>query len=417
MLIVIMFVVNLLIFTIGWQIVWPIINWKMHYPFITNTFVNKEGVIYGIIFFLILWAIFLSPLGTWYVFQKKHIRKPGLYDKHKIHKIDQLLSEIFERAGKKPFKYKIYISDTTDLNAYAIGMKVIVVTPKILNLNEKQLLAVLLHEYAHLYYGDSIMLKLSLPLELFYDIATNIYRVLFQIFSFIISIVARIPLLGIVCLFLIPLLLIGYIISIFLTIYVKLHVICRNYVSRRQELRADRFAVALGYGEYIRNFISDYIDEEKGTTHPNRMKRLRNVERLIQKGVSKNYIYYEAIKGYTFRIISFALGLGLIVYVNLYFSELKKEVKIPKYHKIVHKTVKHSEMKSLKNMVDAKQTYSTLQKNGNAESTVSQKTRSVNINRSSSGSDTPITKQQNKKPIATHTEEIYGIEVDVPNSQ
>lgn len=134
---------------------------------------------------------------------------------------------------------KVFLDENDEINAYVIG-KNVVVTRGFLRLNEKEQKAILAHEFSHLILNHYNKTKVFLISSLIVVLALFQINVFFSlialIFTFLLS----------------------------------------RYLSRKQEIEADRMAYKI-VGNELKSVIEKYGDREGGifSSHPSSYTRLK----------------------------------------------------------------------------------------------------------------------------------------------
>ncbi len=258
--------------------------------------------------------------------------------------IKPLLEEVIQKSNTlyhTEFDYQhlnVRVKDCTDLNAQAIGTNTIVITTGLINdNNDGQMVAVLAHELAHLYYKDS-MKKAALVCA---NAGIALFNYLYTAYSYIARIITKNAgaagnisggILGFIV-FLPTILFLPVIICNWIGQILFTHSML--YLGRQYEHRADFFAVSLGYRDELISFlekINQFTETDNSligkinATHPSPITRIgkiedapteitHNIEELKNIIVS-NDIY---INDYIHTLAKYlAIGVLLVMCVTIY---------------------------------------------------------------------------------------------------
>lgn len=224
------------------------------------------------------------------------------YFKEKIVKNSNILEEIYIQKYKKEPKLKVKIIDSKIKNALIFSDNTIVLTTELLeNSSDRELRGVLAHEWGHMHNGDTLYNQLNFTNTI---VSNNVEAgVIGQILVWLMHFIGKIPLIGNViilisfCLFgpFLVLIFIFALISSFLSIFESL-------ISKKQEYRADEFALSLDAGEGLLDFLYEDMKEQENfwtianlggmfkstmmtlyKTHPASSKRISKLEKLTHK--------------------------------------------------------------------------------------------------------------------------------------
>ena len=412
----IMLLVNVVIFTTIWQLLWSIINMIHKYSFITDTFLLQDGFIAALLFFLILIVIFSLPIGTYFVKKRYNSRIPTKEEEMKIMVIMVKIGKLLESKNIKfnqRFRVEI-IESSQDKDAYAIGKNLILIPKILLNQKYETIECIVLHEIGHLYYKDSIMNQIAIPFELFFNITTKIYGFINSFTKNLMIMFSRMGIFAILALILLPIVIVLMFFSGILKIFIMIYNSMYTKKLKRNEFRADSFVAMLGRGDEIVMTIKECCDMYNDTpTHPSGKTRIEKLGKISRKWDQSKYITINFYRSMIIRI----LGISLIIIALLAYHQYgTMNVKsLTNHHKIQRQTEKRDNIsRDNTSRVDRKsETTSTQSKN--------LKTSIIKHEATTSGNSNTITTNQNATPKTnsnpgTHTEMIYGIEVNVPNT-
>lgn len=254
-----------------------------------------QGLIAGIVLYVISITIALSPLGEWILRLQTGCKK--ITNTADINRLEPIFREVYEKARRLnpsiPKDVRLFMNEDESINAFATGRKTVCVTKGLLSLPDEQIKATLSHEFGHLAHKDT-------DLILIVSIGNFIITAIITIVRLIINLIQLF--LGIVLVFVggnegfvgsvvnsIMNMMINIFVAFAMWIWTKLGIWMVMKSSRENEYSADEFAFNLGYG-YELCVMLDGISgpEPKGlfknlsSSHPKTQKR---IERLQKKGV------------------------------------------------------------------------------------------------------------------------------------
>lgn len=191
-------------------------------------------------------------------------------------------------------KIELYIIDKMSVNACAIGKHTVAVTKgAIATFTEEELQGVILHEFAHIYYGNTtaeILNKIGNGFFTVYIICVNFF---FQILDLLFTDLDDTDTRHLSGLFrtLFWFIRMSINLSVFLILFVGNVILSGN--SRKNELRADRFAFETGYGEDLKNALylmqkislgeNAHLIDKLCRKHPRISNRIAQLEDLLDK--------------------------------------------------------------------------------------------------------------------------------------
>lgn len=189
-------------------------------------------------------------------------------------------------------KIELYIIDKMSINACAIGKHTVAVTKgAIATFTEEELQGVILHEFAHIYYGNTtaeILNKIGNGFFTVYIICVNFFFMILDLLFTDLDDTDTGHLSGLFrTLFWFIRMSIN--LSVFLILFVGNVILSGN--SRKNELRADRFAYDTGYGEDLKSALyllqkislgeNSHLIEKLCRKHPRISKRIAQLESLL----------------------------------------------------------------------------------------------------------------------------------------
>ena len=287
--IIIWLVFNILIF------IFPFISISPNYPIL--------GLLCGIAVYVGTIAIVLSPLGEWFFRLINGCKK--IIDPRIINRLTPLFNEVYARAKMNDPNLspniKLYMLNDHYPNAFALGRNTVCVTRGLLHLDDEKIKGIFAHEFSHLSNKDTDFLLFIYIGNLFMTCAFMIARVMIGIMSFILGVATSDDddfdiikgLRGLIF---------SYIADFFYVIavglYTKLGLILVRHSMRKQEYEADKFAYDLGYGEQLRDALTELLDVNETpknfaanlmSTHPDTFSRIDKLNiYLFQNSYTEN---------------------------------------------------------------------------------------------------------------------------------
>lgn len=280
-----------------------LINFAISFVFVSLFTSNAiSGVVITLLIFTCSIGILYTPVGDWW-YRKivLNLREPNETEKRRLMPI---YNEVYKRAltvsPNLSKDIKLFIYDDDNINAFAIGLKTIAVHRGMLvnNMYDKEIAAILGHEFAHIANGDTLCTILAVQ-------SNAIVSVFRTIFSFMMIIMAKI---------------VGFFVALFfeteqgvkngfimadafirgiswlidkiVLIFVIISVMIAQYSRRQHELAADNFTAKLGYGEPMIHFFQRYVKFDSTYnifsishllygTHPSVQVRISNLQSSI----------------------------------------------------------------------------------------------------------------------------------------
>lgn len=233
---------------------------------------NWAHILWFLFYFLITWALFggtggaflltilvytvsigfaLSPIGEKFYRLTSGIRPLAL--KEEIELIQPIFDEVYEDAKNQDEhiseNIQLYIEDTMEVNACAIGRTTVAVTKGAMQfMNTEELKGLFAHELGHMAHGDTKALLLTC-------IGNGVFNIFLIIGRWVLQVTQRLsyafnngPI------FLISWL-IGKIIELFIFVFLLVGDILLMHSSRRSEYLADGYASSLGYGNQLKEAL------------------------------------------------------------------------------------------------------------------------------------------------------------------
>lgn len=243
---------------------------------------------------LVALAVVVSPIGDWWVLKSVDSKMVKAEETDVSRRVMPLFNAVMSEARfREPDiaeNVRLYVAETDDVNAYAIGRRIVCLTRGAINAcDDETLRALLSHEFGHMAHRDSEVSMLIcvglVPLivgetvtrAIMYGMAAFVRCIGNELVSMIGPGVVK---LMYYLMFGIPCWLLKVIIGLL-----------RTLGSHAAENGADAFCVTLGHGPALKNFMEVIsYSETKGSlldsifsSHPASAKRVKNIELLIAK--------------------------------------------------------------------------------------------------------------------------------------
>ena len=266
------------------------------------------GLLCGIAVYAGMLAIALSSLGEWFFRLINGCKK--IIDPRIFNRLVPLFNEVYARAKMKdPIlspNVKLYMINDPYPNAFALGRNTVCVTRGLLHLDDEEIKGIFAHEFSHLSNKDTDFLLFIYIGNLVMTFGFMIARAIICIIGFFLGVAASDDddydvvkgLRGLIFARLADLL---YVIAVGL--YTKLGLILVRHSMRKQEYEADKFAYDLGYGEQLRDALTQLQDTDETpkkfaanlmSTHPDMFSRIDKLNMyLFQNDRTENYNFYE----------------------------------------------------------------------------------------------------------------------------
>ena len=265
------------------------------------------GLLFGIVVYVGTIAIALSSLGEWFFRLINGCKK--IIDPRIFNRLVPLFNEVYARAKMKdPIlspNVKLYMINDPYPNAFALGRNTVCVTRGLLHLDDEEIKGIFAHEFSHLSNKDTDFLLFIYIGNLVMTFGFMIARAIICIIGFFLGVAASDDddydvvkgLRGLIFARLADLL---YVIAVGL--YTKLGLILVRHSMRKQEYEADKFAYDLGYGEQLRDALTQLQDTDETpkkfaanlmSTHPDIFSRIDKLNMYLFQNGSGNYNFYE----------------------------------------------------------------------------------------------------------------------------
>lgn len=201
-------------------------------------------------------------------------------------KLAYVMEAVCRFGGQDRRDYKLYVSDRPDFNAFAVGDNHIAVTRPLLQaMPEAPLAGIVAHEMGHLLHGDSRLGYMCFVMSWFGNLVIRIY----QWIVMVLNVLCLIPFVGwalipVTWLFLLQIYIFHFLLNLPLWF-------TSQFLSRRDEYAADRYACEIGLGPELYEGLSLLtVGEQKQSfwkslisDHPLSKKRLQRIRQYIEE--------------------------------------------------------------------------------------------------------------------------------------
>lgn len=263
--------------------IYLILNTLLVVALFSGGFNSIEGVIFGVVIYVLSLVLALSPFGEWILRLQTGCKK--IKRKEYINRLEPLFLDVLEKARKVdpsiPEDIRLFMSNDTEPNAFATGRKTVCITKGFLDYSDEEIKAVFAHEIGHLAHKDTDLILVITVGNMIVTAIFIIYRVIIHFFAFLVAIGSRNfgPLI------------INFMIDVVLValmwLWTKLGMILIMHSSRKNEFLADEFAYKLGYGDSLAAAL-DTLEgsDSKGlwanlaSTHPDTDDRIARLQEL-----------------------------------------------------------------------------------------------------------------------------------------
>jgi Zn-dependent protease with chaperone function len=290
MVLLLMLLFNWLVMFLSLDIVWSLAHDR-----VTN---YQLFLFIGVSFVIVVGLAFLfnSPIGQWILRMLSGARKTIAREDAKINPvIEQVQQAILERHGLKNLNVCVMVVDNPIPNVFAIGKNTLVVSRAMYETATlEEFAGVIAHEFGHLHNGDSNKLGIALGVSvvsMMVALAASAIATVIEAFSRICG-ATKSDAGAFMVLF-------GFIftlMALFFTAFVYagngMLKLAMLFVGRRQEYKADQFAIQAGFGAGLLSFLDKLknmqFDAPKNLfarlyeTHPPTMLRIGEVEKAMQ---------------------------------------------------------------------------------------------------------------------------------------
>ncbi len=201
-------------------------------------------------------------------------------------RMERALSEICARARLQPSDYSLYVAQTQELNAFALGNRHIAVTAGALQyLDDRELTGIMAHEMGHLQQGHTRAGLFIVGMNWFGRIIAWVYMMM----NVLCRLVLWIPFLGWIVGILMTLINLQYTVCVFL-----LQVPARFLMlfgQRKEEYEADRYACRIRLGRELERGLMD-VDAYYGSYRMGFLERLQSDHPDTRKRIERIRQYH-----------------------------------------------------------------------------------------------------------------------------
>lgn len=201
--------------------------------------------------------------------------------------------DVCQRAGVNPQKYRLYVGQSGEVNAFAMGHdRVVVYAGLLAEMEPAELKGVLAHELSHLVHRDTTYGMTSFAIGSAYNLVLRVFSFIIMLIVFVHNIIRFIPFINILSFFFTLIILaLNFIVRIMNSAVNTAFVLLSPFGSRIAEYRADRYAHELGLGMELASALaklSRYGDthgfiNQLFSDHPPLYKRVAKLQQLANK--------------------------------------------------------------------------------------------------------------------------------------
>lgn len=227
-----------------------------------------------------LCGLALTPVGE-ALFRFTQNAREGLKSEKAL--LEPIFSRVVKSAGFERSDFDLLVTDSLEINAYALGRRSVIITRGAMQLPEQEVEAIFGHELGHMRHHDSVITLMYYTVSTITNIAVKIMLGI----AVVMAVFRKTRRLGII---------IGAIPVVLIWLVIKPLEVGNRYGSRVKEYRADRFAHEIGYGEGMQMLLTRFLDMEAApsgkianslmATHPRSGKRLLALEKLAGGAVA-----------------------------------------------------------------------------------------------------------------------------------
>ena len=203
-------------------------------------------------------------------------------------RMERALEEICEQAHLHPGDYNLYVGDTQELNAFALGNRHIAVTAGALQyLNDRELTGIMAHEMGHLQKGHTKAGLFIVGMNWFGRVIARVYMIM----NVLCRLVSWVPVLGWMVSIIMFFINLQYTVCIFLLQIPACFLLISG--QREEEYEADHYACCIGLGKELEQglmVLDDYYGshrmgflERLQSDHPDTKNRLKRIRKYNEK--------------------------------------------------------------------------------------------------------------------------------------
>lgn len=268
-----------------------------------------DAILIGLLIYIVSALVGLSPIGEWFL-RRSHgcISVKKYKDKYAAARLTALFEEVRAAANansvevREMGKISLFIQDSDDLNAFAVGRKTICVTSALFSLPDEEIKAILGHELGHLATHDTDLLLLISTGNFMVTAIVTIIKVVIWLIKGLFTVISWFcgNAGGIVRFFTNATSFLSLVtVNVIMFIWTKIGIWMVMKTSRDAEFAADAFSCRLGYANGMLSFfrklyaMEPHHSVKKGAdlfsalsaSHPKTELRIKKVEEF--KSLSK----------------------------------------------------------------------------------------------------------------------------------
>ncbi len=267
------------------------------------TFTNKTILLLAVFTFIFvtgLAILFYSEIGQWLLRLFSGARKTILREDEKLNPIiNQVQQAIKEKMNLKNLPIKLMVIDSPTPEAFAIGKNTLVISRGLYETaSEDELAGVIAHEFSHFHHSDSNKLGMILGVSMVSFIVVWVASLFVTIMGFIggfssseknesdTGLGGILSIVGIFFAFF------AFIFLFFVKIGNWVLDVAILFIGRKQEYKADQFAIKAGFGTGLLSFLEKLKDKNFDkpenllmrfyVTHPPIMLRIGEIEKNFE---------------------------------------------------------------------------------------------------------------------------------------
>lgn len=232
---------------------------------------GTEAFIAGVVLYFIMQMVIYSPFGEGFLRgQLGACRLPA----EVAQRIDPLFAKVVERAQKvNPHlddKITLFLKEDDSVNAAAVGRRTVILNTGALSLPNDQLAGILTHEMGHISHKDTDLLLAVTIGNGVVALAFGAIQLFVSLLNMLVGFLSRfhsiLALVGM--LFSLAAQLFAFLLNLFQQFWTFLGSLATKYSGRKQELRADEFAVNCGAGKGLSRVLTTFLEEEDAQIRP-----------------------------------------------------------------------------------------------------------------------------------------------------
>ena len=232
----------------------------------------------------------ISPLGEFLMRALERARK--VETKRDKEYLMPLFEEVYEEARKKTPSInkhiKLYITESKDINAFAVGRKTVMLTRGAIDsLSPEELKGIMAHEFGHISSGDSVARVITIVGNGFFSVVVMICKAIMLLFGVAVAIKSKKFVLTFI---------VGFIVNLLFNYSITAFLLMGNILialnSRYREYLADDYAYNIGFGDELKETLYQINTLNMGgrqklkdwlkARHPHTTARIARLERKLE---------------------------------------------------------------------------------------------------------------------------------------